>query len=305
MAAVRSVRARPGDLLFHHPAADEAQAAEGAGVPRQPEGRRPGHHHRRHLRPGHAARRAERAAADRRQGPDRSAKAAIGGYQGQPPVVEPPRIRRVDSHDEPSLEARHDSRRLRRLLRRSASIRSSRRATASPSPGWLMDKQLKLGLDLKGGVHLVLRVQTDDALRLETEHGDGAAARGADDARASPSPTSRRPIRRSSGRRRAAGAGRGVPARRPTRCRRTSIAARGVNGTYTFTMKPNIAGEPARRSGRAGAPDDRAPRQRAGRRPSRASRSRAQRRSDPRAAARRHRRRAREGDHPVDRACSS
>src|SRR5882762_7171287 len=37
------------------------------------------------------------------------------------------------------------------------------------SPGWLMDKQLKLGLDLKGGVHLVLRVQTDDALRAETE----------------------------------------------------------------------------------------------------------------------------------------
>src|SRR5512138_2314327 len=37
------------------------------------------------------------------------------------------------------------------------------------SPGWLMDKQLKLGLDLKGGVHLVLRVQTDDALRVETQ----------------------------------------------------------------------------------------------------------------------------------------
>ena len=37
------------------------------------------------------------------------------------------------------------------------------------SPSWLMDKQLKLGLDLKGGVHLVLRVQTDDALRMETE----------------------------------------------------------------------------------------------------------------------------------------
>ena len=37
------------------------------------------------------------------------------------------------------------------------------------SPSWLMDKQLKLGLDLKGGVHLVLRVQTDDALRLETD----------------------------------------------------------------------------------------------------------------------------------------
>jgi preprotein translocase subunit SecD len=37
------------------------------------------------------------------------------------------------------------------------------------SPSWLMDKQLKLGLDLKGGVHLVLRVQTDAALRLETQ----------------------------------------------------------------------------------------------------------------------------------------
>src|SRR5436190_22831932 len=37
------------------------------------------------------------------------------------------------------------------------------------SPGWLMDKELRLGLDLKGGVHLVLRVQTDDALRIVTE----------------------------------------------------------------------------------------------------------------------------------------
>src|SRR5256886_2615848 len=38
-----------------------------------------------------------------------------------------------------------------------------------PSPAWLQEKQLKLGLDLKGGVHLVLRVQTEDALRLETD----------------------------------------------------------------------------------------------------------------------------------------
>jgi preprotein translocase subunit SecD len=37
-----------------------------------------------------------------------------------------------------------------------------------PAPGWLMQKQLKLGLDLKGGVHLVMRVQTDDALRVTT-----------------------------------------------------------------------------------------------------------------------------------------
>ena len=37
------------------------------------------------------------------------------------------------------------------------------------SPGWLIEKQLKLGLDLKGGVHLVLRVESEDALRLETQ----------------------------------------------------------------------------------------------------------------------------------------
>ena len=36
-------------------------------------------------------------------------------------------------------------------------------------PSWLMAKQLKLGLDLQGGVHLVLRVQTDTALQLETD----------------------------------------------------------------------------------------------------------------------------------------
>jgi preprotein translocase subunit SecD len=38
-----------------------------------------------------------------------------------------------------------------------------------PAPSWLIEKQLKLGLDLKGGVHLVLRVQTDDALKSETQ----------------------------------------------------------------------------------------------------------------------------------------
>src|SRR5215217_2017520 len=37
------------------------------------------------------------------------------------------------------------------------------------SPSWLIGKLLKLGLDLKGGVHLVLRVQTEDALRVTTQ----------------------------------------------------------------------------------------------------------------------------------------
>ena len=31
------------------------------------------------------------------------------------------------------------------------------------------NEKVRLGLDLRGGVHLVLRVQTDDALRVETE----------------------------------------------------------------------------------------------------------------------------------------
>ncbi|NUR54340.1 MAG: protein translocase subunit SecD [Acidobacteria bacterium] len=37
-----------------------------------------------------------------------------------------------------------------------------------PVPGFLKAHALKLGLDLKGGVHLVLRVNTDDALRATT-----------------------------------------------------------------------------------------------------------------------------------------
>src|SRR5829696_3143748 len=37
-----------------------------------------------------------------------------------------------------------------------------------PAPSWLRAKALKLGLDLKGGVHLVLRVHTDEALRTST-----------------------------------------------------------------------------------------------------------------------------------------
>ena len=38
--------------------------------------------------------------------------------------------------------------------------------------GWSVyppSEKVRLGLDLKGGVHMVLRVQTDDALRIETE----------------------------------------------------------------------------------------------------------------------------------------
>ena len=36
-------------------------------------------------------------------------------------------------------------------------------------------EKIRLGLDLEGGVHMVLRVQTDDALRVETENAGGTA----------------------------------------------------------------------------------------------------------------------------------
>ena len=86
-----------------------------------------------------------------------------------------------------------------------------------------MDKQLKLGLDLQGGVHLVLRVQTDDALRLATEQ-EMERLREELTTRSVTVATSTSPIRRIRVE--------GVPpaqdaasARRRPKCRRTSTAA--------------------------------------------------------------------------------
>ena len=108
-----------------------------------------------------------------------------------------------------------------------------------PSPGWLMDKQLKLGLDLKGGVHLVLRVQTDDALRLETDT-EMERLRSELETRKIPvtnvvavSVTQFRVE--------------GVPPAQDAAFRQaaTEVQANfdrspGTNGAYTFTLKPNI-----------------------------------------------------------------
>ena len=109
-----------------------------------------------------------------------------------------------------------------------------------PSPGWLQEKQLKLGLDLKGGVHLVLRVETDDALKAETE-------------------TEMERLREELQNRTVAAAGviyvsptqfrvEGVPPAQDADFRQASTASLtnfdrsgNVNGSYTFTMKPNIA----------------------------------------------------------------
>ena len=38
------------------------------------------------------------------------------------------------------------------------------------NPGFIREKRLRLGLDLKGGVHMVLRVNTDDAVLVETRN---------------------------------------------------------------------------------------------------------------------------------------
>ena len=83
-------------------------------------------------------------------------RAAIGGYQGQDPVVQAESTSSSNcSHvQESSLEDHSPS---------------------SSSPVWRCGRscrrrqKVKLGLDLKGGVHLVLKVKTDDALKAETE----------------------------------------------------------------------------------------------------------------------------------------
>jgi preprotein translocase subunit SecD len=107
-------------------------------------------------------------------------------------------------------------------------------------PKALVDRALKLGLDLQGGVHLVLRVQTDDALRAETE-GEMERLRErlntagiASSNLVVESPTSFRvegitPDQDP--------AFRNAANELSTNFDRNS----GTNGTYTFAMKPNVA----------------------------------------------------------------
>ncbi len=107
------------------------------------------------------------------------------------------------------------------------------------SPSWLTDKQLKLGLDLKGGVHLVLRVQTEDALRITTDAEmerlrEELAKRNITLTNlTTPDATHIR--------------AEGVPPAKDAEFRQAAADVQanfdrssGSNGTYTFTMKPNI-----------------------------------------------------------------
>lgn len=108
------------------------------------------------------------------------------------------------------------------------------------SPKLLTDRLLKLGLDLKGGVNLVLRVQTDDALRIESETEMERLREVLATANIS---TTNMAIVGTSGFK--------VEGITPDKDAAFRTAANevsanfdrdsGVNGTYTFTIKPNIA----------------------------------------------------------------
>jgi preprotein translocase subunit SecD len=108
-----------------------------------------------------------------------------------------------------------------------------------PLPGWLAEKQLKLGLDLKGGVHLVLRVVTDTALKAETE----AQAERLREGLGTAGVTNTGVTAVSSLQFRVDG----VPAAQEAALRQASADAEATfdrgsatNGSYTFTMKPNL-----------------------------------------------------------------
>jgi preprotein translocase subunit SecD len=108
-----------------------------------------------------------------------------------------------------------------------------------PMPKWLSDHQLRLGLDLKGGVHLVMRVQTDDALRVQTEQ---EMSRVQQEMKTRNVPGTATLVDATNFR------VEGVPPTQDGVVRQVATQeapnfdrSSGVNGTYTFTMKPNVA----------------------------------------------------------------
>jgi preprotein translocase subunit SecD len=111
---------------------------------------------------------------------------------------------------------------------------------ALPAPAWLKAKQLKLGLDLKGGVHLILRVHTDDALRTATE---GTSEQVREALRAAGVNVGTITVTGPNGFR-----VEGVPQDRDADFRRitdeqTTVEYNrnpGVQGTYDFVLRPNI-----------------------------------------------------------------
>jgi preprotein translocase subunit SecD len=101
-------------------------------------------------------------------------------------------------------------------------------------------EKIRLGLDLKGGVHLVLRVQTDEALRVETETSaermraavEKAGATGVTAEVVSPTVFEIRNVP----------AGQEATVRQvATEIEATYHRESGVGGAYRFVMRPNIA----------------------------------------------------------------
>jgi preprotein translocase subunit SecD len=101
-------------------------------------------------------------------------------------------------------------------------------------------KKVRLGLDLQGGVHLVLRVQTDDALRLDTETTmeqlrEAAETKGLTTLTFTGVDPTRFRVE-------------GIPQGQDAAFREAAVEVEtrfnresGTGGTYTFVMKPNLA----------------------------------------------------------------
>src|SRR5436305_489985 len=107
------------------------------------------------------------------------------------------------------------------------------------SPKALVDKQLKLGLDLKGGVHLVLRVETSDFLQVET---DQEMERLREQLKKSNVPFTNLLSEDATHFH-----VEGIPQTEDAAFRQVANTAQtnfdrssGAGGTYTFTMKPNV-----------------------------------------------------------------
>ncbi len=103
-----------------------------------------------------------------------------------------------------------------------------------------LNEKIRLGLDLKGGVHLVLRVQTDDALRLETETTADRLREQLKTANIGVGAITVTSVTEFSVA--------GVPQEQDqafrgalTEAELNYNRASGVGGSYTFTLKPNIA----------------------------------------------------------------
>src|SRR3954469_23801250 len=108
------------------------------------------------------------------------------------------------------------------------------------APKVLTDKLLKLGLDLKGGVNLVLRVQTDDALRIESATKSERLRELLSNAKINSTSLAL------AGNDAFKVEGISPDQDAAFRTAANEVSANfdrdaGVNGTYTFRMKPNVA----------------------------------------------------------------